>query len=118
MPVQVLELTGNPITVKISGLLRREEFTRLQGLFLEAVRHKRKFSLLLVLENFEGWSEKDDWNSVPFHLEYDQQVEKVAVVGDAKWEDLFGAFLGKGMRGMPIRHFLPARLEEARAWLA
>jgi len=118
MAVQVLEPTGNPITVKISGLLTKEEFTRLQGLFLEAVRQQRKFSLLVMLEDFEGWDEKDDWNTVPFHLEYDRQVEKIAIVGDPKWEDLFAAFLGKGMRGMPIRHFLPARLEAARAWLA
>jgi hypothetical protein len=105
MAVQVLEPTGNPITVKISGLLRKEEFTRLQGLFLEAVKHQRKFSLLVMLEGFEGWDEKDDWNSVPFHLEYDQQVQKIAI-------------LGKGMRGMQIRHFLPAQLEVARAWLS
>ena len=118
MAVQVLEPTGSPITVKISGLLKKEEFTRLQGLFLEAVRHQGKFCLLEVLENFQGWDEKDDWNSVPFHLEHDQQVEKIAVVGEAKWEDLFAAFLGKGMRSIPIRHFLPARLDAARAWLA
>jgi hypothetical protein len=118
MPIQVLEPTGNPITVKISGLLKKEEFTRLQGLFLEAVKHQRKFSLLVMLEGFEGWDEKDDWNSVPFHLEYDQQVQKVAIVGDAKWEDLFAAFLGKGMRGMQIRHFLPAQLDAARTWLS
>jgi len=117
MAVEVLDPTGSLITVRISGMLKREEFTRLQGLFLEAVKHRRKFNLLVMLEDFEGWDEKDDWNSVPFHLEYDQQVEKIAIVGDAKWEDLFAAFLGKGMRGMPIRHFLPARLEIARAWL-
>ncbi len=118
MAVQVLEPTGNQVTVKISGTLTKAEFTRLQGLFLEAVKHRGKFSLLVLLEDFKGWDERDDWNTVPFHLEYDRQVEKVAVVGDAKWEDLFAAFLGKGMRGMPIRHFLPARLAEARAWLA
>lgn len=118
MAVHVLEPTGSPITVKISGLLKREEFMRLQGLFLEAVRGQKKFSLLLVLEDFQGWDENDDWNSVPFHLEYDKQVEKIAIVGEAKWEDLFAAFLGKGMRSIPIRHFLPTRLEAARAWLA
>ncbi len=118
MAVEILNPSGSPIEVKISGKLKREEFSRLQGLFLEAVKRHRKFSLLVVLEEFEGWEERDDWASVPFHLQYDQQVEKIAIVGDAKWEDLFGAFLGKGMRGMPIKHFPPARLDAARAWLS
>lgn len=118
MAVEVLDATGSPITVRISGKLGKEEFTRLQQGFLESVKSRGKISLLLILDDFGGWSEKDDWNSVPFHLEYDEQVEKIAIVGAKKWEDLFGAFLGKGLRSIPIRHFPPAGLEAARTWLS
>ena len=118
MAVEVLESTGNLIAIRISSKLKREEFTRLQGLFLEAAKSRRKFGLLVILEDFDGWEEKDNWDSVPFHLEYDEQVEKIAIVGEMKWEDLFAAFLGKGLRSVPIRHFPPAGLEAARAWLS
>jgi hypothetical protein len=118
MAVEVLDPSGSPIAVRISGILRRDEFTKLQALFMEAVKHRGKVSLLVLLEDFEGWDERDNWNSVPFHLEHDEQVEKIAIVGDTKWEDLFGAFLGKGLRKIPIRHFPPAGLKTARAWLS
>lgn len=118
MAMEVLDPFGNPITVRLSGRLGKEEFTKFQGLFLEAMKHRRKLRLLLVLDDFQGWDKGDDWNDVPIHMEYDEQVEKIAIVGDTKWEDLFGAFLGKGLRKIPIRHFPPAGLETARAWLS
>lgn len=118
MALEVLDLSGGPITVRLSGRLGREEFAKFQGLFLEAMKRRGKVRLLVILNDFQGWDKRDDWNDVPIHLEHDQQVEKIAVVGDTKWEDLFGAFLGKGMRKIPIRHFPPGGLETARAWLS
>ena len=45
-------------------------------------------------------------------------MDKIAIVGDQKWEDMALLFTGKGIRRVPIEYFPPADLVKARTWLA
>jgi predicted ATP-grasp superfamily ATP-dependent carboligase len=49
--------------------------------------------------------------------EHDQEIAKIAVVGEEQWRDLVCAFLAKGFRRAGIEYFLPADLAKARTWL-
>ena len=42
----------------------------------------------------------------------------MAIVGDAKWEELTSIFTARGLRPFPIEYFLPDELEKAREWIA
>ena len=44
--------------------------------------------------------------------------EKIAVVGDPRWEALVLAFTGAGLRKGPVKFFSETGKSEARAWLA
>jgi hypothetical protein len=48
---------------------------------------------------------------------HDQDIAKIAVVGDEQWRDFAYAFLAKGFRQAQVEYFLAADLEKARAWL-
>jgi hypothetical protein len=49
--------------------------------------------------------------------EHDQEITKIAVVGEEQWRDLVFAFLAKGFRQAEVEYFLPGDLAKARAWL-
>jgi hypothetical protein len=51
-------------------------------------------------------------------IEQDQNIAKIAVVGEEKWRDMTLAFLAKGFRQAAVEYFLPSELAKARDWLA
>jgi hypothetical protein len=49
--------------------------------------------------------------------EHDQDIAKIAVVGDEQWRDPVCAFLARGFRQAEVEFFLPTELTKARDWL-
>ena len=72
----------------------------------------------IILEAFEGWERRGDWGDVSFMTEQGQHIEKMAIVGDEKWQDDAFAFTAKGFRATTIEFRIPSRLNEARTWLS
>ena len=52
-----------------------------------------------------------------FQVAHDDDIERMAIVGDEQWRDLTLLFTSQGLRPFPIEYFAPGRLAEARAWL-
>jgi hypothetical protein len=48
---------------------------------------------------------------------HDENIEKIAIVGDEKWRDHALAFAGAGMRKAAVRFYPPSEIAQARAWL-
>jgi hypothetical protein len=117
MPCEIVEIEEGLITVKISGMLKRAEQVQAEKIAIEAMGSARKIKFLILIENFQGWDNKDNWEDVSFQSEYDQQIEKIAIVGEKRWQDLTEAFVGKGLRSMDIRYFAPSEIAMARAWI-
>ena len=59
----------------------------------------RNFRALFVLDNFLGWKRRDDWGDISFVTEHDQEIAKIAAVGEEQWRDLVCA--GTGLVRMP-----------------
>jgi len=55
---------------------------------------------------------------VSFMTEQGQHIDKMAIVGDEKWQDDALAFTAKGFRATAIEVFTPSRLNEARTGLS
>jgi len=47
-----------------------------------------------------------------------RRFERIAIVGDEKWQDDALAFTAKGFRATAIEFFTASRLSEARTWLS
>ncbi|HUD00662.1 MAG TPA: STAS/SEC14 domain-containing protein [Candidatus Polarisedimenticolaceae bacterium] len=118
MPFTIIDGTGPIISAKISGELDKSEVTQIQTAALQAILRCGKISALLILENFSGWKRGADWGDISFMSEHDQDIAKIAVVGEDKWRDSIYAFLAKGFRQAEVEFFLPGDLEKARVWLS
>ena len=117
MAFTIIDASGPVISAKISGELGKSEVTQIQAAAVDAMRRFGKISALFVLDNFHGWKREPDWGDVTFMTEHDQEITKIAVVGEEQWRDLVFAFLAKGFRQAEVEYFLPGDLAKARAWL-
>lgn len=118
MGIEIVEKSGRSLTIKVSGKLLASEFRIAQKAAIDIIRAQDNVRVLVIGENFQGWDKSNDWNDVPFQLKYDEHIEKIAIVGAKEWEDLVLAFVGKGLRRVAIRFFLPSELAKAHVWLA
>ncbi len=117
MPFTIVDASGPSITVKITGELDKTEVTQIQAAALRAIQRYGKISALFTLDDFRGWKREANWGDISFMTQHDQNIAKIAVVGEEQWRDLVCAFLAKGFRSAAIEYFLPAELVKARAWL-
>jgi hypothetical protein len=118
MPFTMIDGTGPVISAKISGELGKSEVSQMQAAALQAIRRCGKISALFILERFEGWKSGDEWGDVTFMSQHDQEIMKIAVVGEEGWRDMIYAFLAKGFRQAEIEYFLLGEISRARSWLA
>ncbi|HZH83530.1 MAG TPA: STAS/SEC14 domain-containing protein [Phototrophicaceae bacterium] len=117
MAFTILDSTGPIVSVKISGELDRSEVTQIQAAALKAIQRCGKISALFILDEFRGWKRDGNWGDISFMTQHDEDISKIAVVGEEQWRDMICAFLAKGFRAAAVEYFLPADLAKARAWL-
>lgn len=104
--------------ITLRGLLTWAEFQAFQNqVEAEDVFASGKVRVLIHLENFLGWEHGDQWGDVSFFFKHDQDVERIAIVGDPRWRDQMLVFLFADYRQAEARFFPRTELEPARAWL-
>ena len=117
MSAEMLNWRDGLATMRISGMLAPQELAALQNAVAPLIREHGHVRFLILVEDFHGWQQGEDWSDVSF-MENDPFIEKMAIVGDRRWEELAGVFTAKMIRPFPIEYFGAGELELARAWLA
>jgi hypothetical protein len=118
MSAELLGLLEGVLTVRISGKLTQPELAEVQKAAGRIIDQQGKGRFLVIVDDFLGVDKEGDWNDFSFQLRYDSLIEKIAIVGDQKYEELALMFLGKGVRRVAIEYFAPNQLAKARSWLA
>jgi hypothetical protein len=105
------------LAVTVTGEWTAAAWRAAQVALAEKLRHSPDVrSLLVHAEGFLGWT-GDGWDDLPTHSMLDAQIERLAIVGDKKWEDMVLMFAGKGVRRIQIEYFPTGQLERALRWL-
>lgn len=118
MSAEIIDTTDRILTWRVAGQLKHSEFAAAQQRAADSIRQLGKVRFLVLAENLTGIDKAGDWGDVSFQADHDPFIEKIAIVGDKKWEDVALLFTSKGIRRVPIEYFLPADLVKAKAWLA
>ena len=118
MPATIERESDNIYVMHFSGVVKRSEFGSTQTAAARAIDSGVKPRILAILENFEGWEKGADWNDLDFMLSHGNEIAKIAIVGEPRWEPEALAFAGAGFRRAPVKFFPTAQLAEARAWIA
>jgi hypothetical protein len=104
--------------LRISGALRKEEMDAVQAAGIEGLGPQENASVLVIVEeDFRGWVGDEVWGDMTFFMEHGDRIEKMAIVGDPKWESRMLMFSGAGLRRTPVKYFNRDRIDQAREWL-
>jgi hypothetical protein len=115
---EIVEIVDGIVTIAVRDKLAQSELLAAQQAIAGIIREQGKIRILVRAEQFAGWERGEEWNDFSFQAEHDDDIEKMAIVGDEKWKKLTLVFTAKGLRKFPIRYFLTEEIEKAHGWLA
>jgi len=110
---------GDLFVLRIGGVLSKAAIDRFQAIAVQDIaRGINNLKVLIILCEFRGWKRGDDWSDIDFFAQYEQEIARIAVVGNARWETETLMFLAAGHRKGEVRYFAPDQEAKAKAWLA
>ncbi len=106
------------LVLRVGGELKKVELDALQSAFVWKMAGAGMVKLLVLLKNFTGWERSEAWGETDFFFSHRNDIEKIAVVGNPRWDAQVLAFASPGLREGPMKLFPETSESEARAWLA
>jgi hypothetical protein len=110
--------SDNIYLLRVGGELKKSELDAAQTDFVQHIAAAGSIRLLVLLESFTGWERGAEWDNTDFFFSHRNDFEKIAIVGDPRWEAEVLAFAGAGFRKGPVKFFPDTAESEARTWLA
>ena len=117
MSITISKESENLFVSTIKGVFTYDDQKVLEKHAGSNINPGQKIKILILTEEFSGWSKEGDWGDLTFMYEYDSYVDKIAVVAEDKWKDQILMFLGAGRRQAAVKFFLPGEIQAARNWL-
>ena len=107
---------GKVIEAAVSGTLTEEDYREFIPRFESLVARNGKVRLLFEMSQFHGWEVKAAWEDLKLDLKHYGEVERVAMVGEKKWQKWMTQF-SKPFTGAEVRYFDSSESEKALAWV-
>lgn len=116
MPVNIFEQSGNFVGMQLSGTLHADDYHHFVPVFEKAIKESGKLRLLVELKDFKGWDMAAMWEDIKFDFKHFHDIEKLALLGDSKWEKGMATFC-KPFTSASIKYFDLAQEEDAKKWI-
>ncbi|HEY5036957.1 MAG TPA: STAS/SEC14 domain-containing protein [Chthoniobacterales bacterium] len=113
---RITQNEGNLITVRVSGRLTQEDYDQLIPAWEKEIAEHGSMRMLLLMEDFHGWTPGAGWDDFHFTATHAKHIERVAMVGEKKWQEWF-AKVGSLLVSEDVRYFDLANLSEAERWV-
>jgi len=108
---------GKILEVEASGKLALEDYQLFVPEFERLLKKHGKVSVLFEMKDFHGWEPGALWEDIKFDIKHFADIDRIAMVGDKKWEAAMSDFCRPFTRAS-IRYFDHSELEQAREWIA
>ena len=117
MSVELREEAGGKIlTLKLSGKLTKDEYAHFTPAVERAVRDHGPVRILVDMHGFHGWTLGAVWEDVKFDVRHFAHIERLALVGESRWEAGMGVFC-KPFTTAKVRYFDASKADEAASWI-
>jgi hypothetical protein len=118
MGVTIQQEESKLMVMRITGLLRKAELDAALAAEARKWGSATRIKVLVMVEDFEGFERDADWGDISFLVKHDDQIEKIAIIADPKWEIETLTFAGAGFRKGEVKFFPRNQLAQARAWVS
>ena len=117
MPIKFQdENEGKLLSIQISGKLTKADYVYFTPEFERLVELNGKLRVLFDMTGFHGWEAGALWEDIKFDVKHFADIERLAIVGDKKWERGMASFC-KPFTKAKIRYFDHAEALGAGNWL-
>jgi len=106
----------NVVGWKLHGTLHDEDYRQFVPQIESILTSRGKVRLFIQLEDFHGWDLHAAWDDLKFSISHYSDFERIAIVGNRKWEKWMAA-LCKPFTRARVMYFDQSQVEEAWNWL-
>jgi hypothetical protein len=109
---------GEIVHARISGVMTVADQRALDAFAGKVLDAQADVRVLVTLDDFRGWEKSGAWaddNGV--QSESGHEIARIAIVGDARWQEDALLYVGKGFRATKIEFFAGDARAAAEAWL-
>jgi hypothetical protein len=110
------EAGGKALVINLSGKLTKEDYEHFVPAVERLLKQHGKLRMLVRMHDFHGWTLGALWEDIKFDLKHFADLERLALVGDRKWEAGMAAFC-KPFTRATVRYFDEGKADEALTWL-
>ncbi len=110
--------TGSPkvIGLKLCGKLHDGDYRQFVPKMETILITQGKVRLFIQLEDFHGWDLHAAWDDLKFGLKHYSDFERIAMVGDRRWEKWMASFC-KPFTRASVKYFDRLDVDAAWKWL-
>jgi stage II sporulation SpoAA-like protein len=107
---------GKIVVVHIGGKLHTEDYKHFVPTVEKSIQEHGTVRMLVQMHNFRGWDAGALWQDIKFDARHFDQIERLALVGEATWEKWMAAFC-KPFTTATVRYFPSDQLTAAHDWI-
>lgn len=107
---------GKIVTLRIKEKLSKEDYNEFVPMIEGMMQNNSKIRLLVELHDFDGWTAGALWEDSKFATRHFNDIERLAVVGDKRWEKGVTVFI-KPFTSAEVRYFDMKTIDKARQWI-
>lgn len=112
-----IAVEGNTIEVAATGKFEKRDYELFTPAAEELIKEHGKIRVLFIMHEFHGWTAGAIWEDIKFDLKHFNDIERLAIVGESKWEKGMTTFC-RPFTTAKIKYFDIASLDDARIWIA
>jgi hypothetical protein len=119
MPIELTKAEHSDqriLEVHATGTLTRNDYLKFLPEVERISREAGKLRFLVSLSDFHGWDSGALWEDIKFDVRHYSDIERLAIVGDKKWEQWMSTFC-RPFTTATIRYFDQSKIQDARLWL-
>jgi len=107
---------GKVLKLQIRNKLHKDDYELFTPRVENLIQRHGKIRLLVEMSDFQGWDAGALWEDIKFDAKHFSDIERIAFVGDKKWEKGMSIFC-KPFTTAKIRYFDKSQKEQASAWI-
>lgn len=115
--IQILKQTDDRvIATKATKKLTENDYNQLLPLLKDKLTQYQKIRWYFEMEDFDGWELKAFWEDVKFDAKHRNDFDKVAMVGEKKWEKLMTDLM-RPFTSAEVKYFDISEKDVAMHWI-
>jgi hypothetical protein len=107
---------GKVLEIKAVGKLTKEDYEEFVPKVEQLIQRFGKVRILFEMKDFHGWDAGALWQDIKFDIKHFKDIERLALVGDRKWEKGMSIFC-KPFTTAKVKYFDVNEVDKAKNWI-